>query len=127
MAQDRTRGLHGEPFYERVYALVREVPAGKVTTYGDVGRALGAPHAARATGYALRAAPQGQDIPWWRVVNAAGRISPRGPGLGAEIQRQMLEAEGVSFRLDGSIDLVRFGHSWHQGDGAGPGISGGAA
>jgi len=109
MAPNRTQVR--ESFYERVYDAVRQVPPGSVTTYGDIARALGAPRASRAAGYALRALPDGcYSTPWWRVVNAAGRISPRGPGLGAEIQRQMLEAEGVAFRLDGSIDLGRYGH-----------------
>jgi methylated-DNA-protein-cysteine methyltransferase-like protein len=108
MAPNRTQGR--ESFYERVYDAVRQVPPGSVTTYGEIARALGAPQAARAAGYALRALPEGEGAPWWRVVNAAGRISPRGPGLGAEIQREMLEAEGVSFRPDGSIDLGRYGH-----------------
>src|SRR3990167_3683639 len=99
MARNRTQDR--ESFYERVYDAVRQVPPGRVITYGEIARALGAPHAARAAGYALRALPEGNSTPWWRGVNAAGRISPRGPGLGAEIQREMLEAEGVSFRLDG--------------------------
>jgi methylated-DNA-protein-cysteine methyltransferase-like protein len=112
MARNRTRDR--ESFYERVYEVVRHVPPGSVTTYGEIARALGAPRASRAAGYALRALPEGEGAPWWRVVNAAGRISPRGPGLGAEIQRQMLESEGVSFRLDGSIDLGRY--AWQPGD-----------
>ena len=107
MALNRTQDR--ESFYERVYDAVRQVPAGCLTTYGEIARALGAPHASRAAGYALRALPDGENVPWWRVVNAAGRISPRGLGLGAEIQRQMLEAEGVAFRLDGSIDLRCYG------------------
>ncbi len=107
MTANRTPGR--ESFYERVYRAVGEVPPGRVTTYGEIAQALGAPHGARAAGYALRALPDGHGAPWWRVVNAAGRISPRGPGLGAEIQRQLLEAEGVLFAIDGSIDLTCYG------------------
>ncbi len=95
-------------YYERVYALVATVPAGRVVTYGQVARALGAERGARAVGYALKALPDIDGVPWWRVVNARGGISPRGLGHAAVIQREMLDAEGVPFRLDGTIDLERY-------------------
>ena len=98
-----------DSYFDRVYALVATIPPGKVTTYGEIARALGANRGARAVGYALRVLPDAHRIPWWRVVNAQGAISPRGAGHGAEIQREMLDAEGVAFRLDGTIDLERFG------------------
>jgi methylated-DNA-protein-cysteine methyltransferase-like protein len=94
-------------YYERVYALVATVPVGRVVTYGQVARALGAERGARAVGYALRALAH-PDVPWWRVVNANGGISPRGVGHAAVIQRELLDAEGVHFRLDGTIDLDRY-------------------
>ena len=91
-------------FYERVYALVRRVPAGKVVTYGQLARALGAPRAARTVGWAMRACPA--DVPWHRVVNGRGAVSPRGDTPGEWIQRDLLEAEGVEFGLAGCIDLA---------------------
>ena len=95
-------------YYERVYDLVRTVPAGRVVTYGQVARALGAERGARAVGYALRALAHPDGVPWWRVVNASGGISPRGLGHAAVLQRELLDAEGVQFRLDGTIDLDRY-------------------
>jgi methylated-DNA-protein-cysteine methyltransferase-like protein len=95
-------------YYERVYALVATVPAGRVVTYGQVAQALGVHRGARAVGYALRALSDTEAVPWWRVVNASGGISPRGLGHAAAIQREILDAEGVQFRLDGTIDLDRY-------------------
>ncbi len=86
---------------------MRQVPSGKVTSYGAIARMLGYPHGARTVGWALHSIPEGSDVPWQRVVNAQGRPS-LGEG-GASVQRQLLEAEGIEFRDDGSIDLRRFG------------------
>ena len=92
-------------FYERVWAFVREVPRGRVVTYGQVAVVLGAPAAARAVGYALRALPPDTDTPWWRVINAKGGISLRGRGAGADLQRELLEEEGVVFDAADTVDL----------------------
>jgi methylated-DNA-protein-cysteine methyltransferase-like protein len=95
-------------YFERVYELVRTVPPGRVVTYGQVARALGMERGARAVGYALAALTAPESVPWWRVVNASGGISPRGLGHAAMIQREMLGAEGVEFGLDGRLDLRRY-------------------
>ncbi len=90
--------------YERIYALVRAIPSGRVTTYGAIGAATGCP--ARVVGYAMHhlgVVPR-PDVPWQRVINARGGISTHG----AE-QRRLLEAEGVEFGDDGTVDLDRFG------------------
>ena len=92
-------------FYERVYALVRHVPAGKVVTYGQVAALLGNPRAARAVGYALRFLSAEADVPWHRVINQRGQISPRYPAEGPMLQRLLLEREGVSFDQQDGIDL----------------------
>jgi len=63
------------PFYRRIYRVVRHIPKGRVATYGVVARLAGRPGAARTVGWALSALPDEGDVPWWRVVNAAGRIS----------------------------------------------------
>lgn len=111
----RPRALDGS-FYDAVYDRVRAVPAGRVTTYGTVSAALvGHAGAARTVGWALGAltgAPA-DDVPWWRVVNARGRVSIGGPGAAAE-QRARLLAEGVAFGPDDRIDLDRFG--WWFGE-----------
>jgi methylated-DNA-protein-cysteine methyltransferase-like protein len=97
-------------FYASVYRLVAQIPPGKVTTYGQIARWLGHPSAARAVGYALHALPTGSDLPWQRVINAAGRISSRSDRHYEAIQRTLLEAEGVRFDAYGNIDLPVF--SW---------------
>jgi methylated-DNA-protein-cysteine methyltransferase-like protein len=99
----------GDRFFARVYALVRKIPRGRVATYGQVAALLGVPRGARAVGWALRALPAAQAtrVPWHRVVGAGGRISLR-DGLGPQIQRRRLRAEGVRFR-GVVVDLVRHG------------------
>ncbi len=98
-----------DSFYEHVYAFVRRVPVGTVVTYGQVALELGAPAAARAVGYALHYLPSSpvDDVPWWRVINAQGRISLKGRGAAADLQRELLEGEGVRFEAD-RVDLGRF-------------------
>lgn len=94
--------------YESYYAVVRTIPTGKVMTYGDVAVYAGRPRQARRVGYAL-AAVNDPSVPWWRVINARGEISPRSAdGLSEEIQRELLESEGVSFDLERRVDLRRF-------------------
>src|SRR6476646_6345447 len=95
---------------EKIYAVIRRVPRGKVVTYGQVAALAGLPKRARLVGTALREAPEGLDLPWQRVINAGGRVSSRG-GLGVEegYQRHLLEEEGVIFNAHGRTDLERFG------------------
>lgn len=97
-------------FYEEVYRLTRAVPPGRVTTYGTIAALAGSPMAARAVGYALRALKPGSDVPWQRVINKEGRIPlrDRNPGE-TDLQRALLEREGVSFDADDRVDLKRFG------------------
>jgi methylated-DNA-protein-cysteine methyltransferase related protein len=95
--------------YERIYAVVRRIPKGRVCTYGRVAALAGNPGAARQVGYALHALPEHTAVPWHRVINAAGRVSLRRGG-GAELeQRFRLEAEGVLFDQAGRVPLDRFG------------------
>ena len=94
--------------YPRIYALVREVPPGLVTTYGEVGRAAGC--TARTVGFAMAALKPGSDVPWQRVINAKGQVSPRQDGEGNILQRDLLEAERVDFSAAGSIDLEKHGY-----------------
>jgi methylated-DNA-protein-cysteine methyltransferase-like protein len=91
--------------YERVYMVIRQVPVGKVTTYGQVSKIVGTA-TARQVGYALHAVRPWMDVPWHRVVNSQGRIS-----LPGSDQRTRLEGEGVEFSPQGRIDLKRFGWS----------------
>lgn len=94
--------------YERVYAVVRRVPRGRVATYGQVARLAGLTNGARQAGYALHALRPHTAVPWHRVVNAAGRIS-LADVAGAVTQRLLLEREGVRFDAAGRVDLGRYG------------------
>ena len=99
----------------RIYEAIRRIPRGRVSTYGDVASAAGLPGHARQVGYALAALDADgdgpwKDVPWHRVVNAKGCISPRGGDRSAEaLQRELLRAEGVRFRAE-AIDLERYRH-----------------
>ncbi len=93
---------------EKIYAVVRQVPAGRVTTYGAIAKIVGG-CTAREVGYAMAATPDGSHVPWQRVINSQGKISPHGFGYGSAIQRQLLEEEGIVFDLSGKIDLQKYG------------------
>ncbi len=99
-----------DSFFERVYAIVEQIPYGKVLSYGDIARRLGSPAGSRQVGYAMRHCPD--DLPWQRVVYADGGIA--GGGYAA-LRRQLLEAEGVTFLPDGRVDMKRC--AWETGDG----------
>ena len=92
--------------YQQIYDVVRRVPKGKVATYGQI--ALYVDRCTpRMVGYAMAALME-DDVPWQRIVNAQGGISPRADGDGALIQRRLLEAEGVKFNKNGRIDLKKY-------------------
>ena len=97
------------PFYHRIYRVVRYIPKGRVATYGVVARLAGRPGAARTVGWALSALPEESDVPWWRVLNAAGRISLSGADHGSVVQRALLLREGVKFAAGGAVNLAVFG------------------
>ena len=92
--------------FERVYAAVREIPRGRVATYGQIARRIGSPRAARAVGYALSVAPP--DMPCHRVVNREGRLAPEFAFGGPEEQRRLLEGEGVVVSEDGYVDMKTY-------------------
>jgi O-6-methylguanine DNA methyltransferase len=99
------------PFPQRVYALVRRVPRGRVITYGAIARLLGNPRAARQVGWAMAATPQATKsprIPAHRVINARGELSGRHAFGAEDIQRRRLEAEGVEFDAEGRVELDRY-------------------
>lgn len=95
--------------FSDVYDLVRQIPFGKVVTYGQIARWLGWEHGARTVGWALRSAPP--DVPWHRVVNRCGALSL----LGSDEQRIRLEAEGVCFGDFDRIDLGDYGFNGPSG------------
>lgn len=98
----------GPTRYTRIYRIVRRIPHGRVATYGQVASLAGLPGHARQVGYALHALPDGEDIPWHRVVNAQGQISARSQRGDDQLQRYLLESEGVVFDRNGRLSLDRF-------------------
>ena len=97
------------PFYHRIYRVVKHIPKGRVATYGLVARLAGRPGAARTVGWALSALSDDSDVPWWRVINAAGRISLSSHDHGNVVQRALLLREGVRFAPGGAVNLTTFG------------------
>ena len=98
-------------FFSKVYRIVSEIPCGNVASYGQIARLCGNPRASRAVGYALHANPLPGIIPCHRVVNQGGRLAPSFAFGGAEIQKNLLEKEGVEVYLkDGDfyVDMQRF-------------------
>ena len=94
--------------YERIYAVVAQIPEGQVATYGQVAALAGIPRHARQVGYALHSLPDSHDLPWQRVINSKGEVSPRSEPGWDGLQRAMLEDEGVEFDTRGRVDLRRF-------------------
>ncbi len=103
-------------FYRKVYAVVRQIPPGMVTSYGRIAEMLGAAGAARQVGYAMSSLknrtddPDFQDVPWHRVVAVDGQIVIKGPGPGRFQQAELLRDEGVS--LDDSFKVDMETHIW---------------
>lgn len=95
--------------YERIYAVTRQIPPGKVSTYGQIAAIVGGGCSARQVGYAMAALrADDRSVPWQRVINRQGQISLR-PGQGGAIQRELLAAEGVAFDAQARVDFNRFG------------------
>lgn len=102
--------------YQRIYAMVDSIPRGAVATYGQIAREAGLPGRARQVGRALSELPPGSRLPWHRVINASGQLSPRSPRLagqtpptaGERNQLRRLSKEGVEVNTRGHIDLRRF-------------------
>ena len=102
--------MSGRGNYARIYAVVRRVPTGRVTTYGSVARIAGLAGRARQVGYALAALPNGTTVPWHRVINAQGRLSLERDGRSSgTTQRIRLVREGVVVDASGRVSLTKFG------------------
>lgn len=94
--------------FERIYDVVKRIPKGKVATYGQVAAMAGNPRWARVVGYALHKNPDPENIPCYRVVNREGKVADSFVFGGGEIQRQLLESEGVTFDAEGKIDFNKY-------------------
>lgn len=95
--------------FEKIYEVVMTIPEGKVATYGQVATLAGNPRWARVVGYALHNNPQPGVIPCHRVLNRQGRTAAAFAFGGGDVQRQMLENEGIVFEKDGTVNLERYG------------------
>ena len=98
--------VNDKSYRERVYAIVRQVPAGKVMTYGQLAIILGEGYTARTVGYVMHGA--GEGVPWQRVINSQGKCSTGRLTLPLNLQQELLEAEGVVFNEKGTCDLGTF-------------------
>ncbi|CAM2007802.1 methylated-DNA--[protein]-cysteine S-methyltransferase [Acanthopleuribacter pedis] len=94
---------------ERVWQMVAKIPHGRVASYGQIARMLGAPRKARHVGYALAATPKDRTIPWQRVINSRGMISFPVDSHQYRLQKAMLLEEGVVFSDKDRINLRTFG------------------
>jgi len=95
--------------YRKIYDVVRQVSRGRLATYGQIAGLAGLAGHARQVGYALHTLPENSDVPWQRIVNARGEISIRSNPFAGDVQRQMLEEEGVFAELNGRYSLNRYG------------------
>ena len=94
--------------YEMIWETVRQIPKGRVATYGQVATEAGFPGQPRLVGYALHNLPPGVGVPWQRVINAKGKISFAPASSSYRRQRRLLAEEGVEFKSD-TVDLEKFG------------------
>jgi methylated-DNA-protein-cysteine methyltransferase-like protein len=94
--------------YSRIYETVKNIPKGKVATYGQIARLAGVPGHARLVGYALHSLPDGSKVPWYRVVNRKGQISLQADPFAGSLQRRLLESEGIVFDVNDTIALKKY-------------------
>lgn len=94
-------------FYQRVVKLIKSIPEGKVATYGQIAEYAGNRRAAREVSYILHSSSEKESLPWQRVISSKGRISMN-PGRGYELQKQLLQDEGVVFDEEDRVDFDKF-------------------
>ena len=105
-----TRKKTSQNFYERVYAIVDQIPLGRVTTYGAIAETLGMKGSSRMVGHALNAIPEGSGLPAHRVINRIGALSGAHHFGGFAKMKRMLTREGVTFKGE-LVNMER--HFWH--------------
>ncbi len=102
--------FNGDNFFEKVYAIAREIPYGKVTSYGAIAKALGTARSARMVGWAMNAAHNLDDVPAHRVVNRKGLLTGKHHFEGTNLMQQLLESEGIVVENNQIIDFEK--HFW---------------
>ena len=101
---------NNDNFFERVYEIVRQIPEGKVTSYGAIAKAIGAARSARMVGWAMNASHNLEDVPAHRVVNRIGILSGKHHFEGTNLMQQLLENEGIQVVDNQIIDFEK--HFW---------------
>lgn len=97
-------------FFQKVYEVVKQIPYGKITTYGAIAKKIGAPKSARMVGYALNASNLSEDVPAHRVVNRKGLLTGKHHFQGTNLMQQLLENEGVKIK-DNTVQNFK-DHFW---------------
>ena len=97
-------------FFDRVYQIVKQIPPGKVTSYGAIAKALGAARSARMVGWAMNAAHNLEDVPAHRVVNRTGFLTGKHHFDGTNLMQQLLESEGIEVVDNQIVDFEK--HFW---------------
>ena len=103
----KSMNVDDKTYREKVYRIVREIPPGKVVTYGQIAELLGDGYTARTVGYVMHAA-ETENVPWQRVINSQGKCSTDKLLLPHNIQQKILEGEGVIFSEKGKCDLEKY-------------------
>jgi methylated-DNA-protein-cysteine methyltransferase-like protein len=99
-------------FYTQIYTLLKTIPVGKVTTYGDIAKALGRPRCARIVGYALHVNPDPQNVPCYKVVNRQGKLTPSFAFGGIETQKELLKQDGIQV-INNTVNLDIYRHNFN--------------
>lgn len=95
-------------FFERVYQIVRQIPEGRVTSYGAIAKAIGAARSARMVGYAMNASHHLEDVPAHRVVNRSGVLTGKHHFDGTNLMQQLLESEGIKVVNNQIVDFKKY-------------------
>ena len=101
-------------FFEKVYDVVREIPFGRVCSYGLIARYLGSPQSARMVGWAMNASHIKEDVPAHRVVNKIGLLTGKQHFEGTNLMQQLLESEGIQIKENQVVDFEQF--VWNPAD-----------
>jgi methylated-DNA-protein-cysteine methyltransferase-like protein len=111
-APEDGRSFRTESFHQRAVSVIKKIPPGRVATYGQIAAMAGNPKASRQVSRILHSSSRKENLPWHRVINSKGGISlPRGHGY--ELQKSLLQDEGVEFHDGGRVDLKSYGWQPH--------------
>lgn len=107
----KTKNPDNDNFFERVYDIARQIPYGKVTSYGAIAKVLGSARSARMVGWAMNATGEREDVPAHRVVNRNGLLTGKHHFDGTNLMQQLLESEGVKVKNNQVVDFEK--HFWN--------------